>query len=76
MHNMDGSSFLDWGHGFGMFFWWGIFIVAIVFVVIFLVKRGSQDEQEKESPLEIAKRRYAKGEISKEEFEEIKKNLV
>ncbi len=30
---------------------------------------------EKETPLEIAKRRYAKGEISGEEFEVIKQQL-
>lgn len=29
-----------------------------------------------EPPLEIAKRRYARGEITREEFEEIKKNLA
>jgi putative membrane protein len=31
---------------------------------------------ETESPLEIAKRRYARGEITKEEFEEIKRNIL
>jgi len=31
---------------------------------------------ESESPVEIAKRRYARGEISKEEFEEIKRNIL
>jgi uncharacterized membrane protein len=31
---------------------------------------------ESEAPLEIAKRRYARGEITKEEFEEIKRNIL
>ena len=35
---------------------------------------GNQDTQG-ESPLEILKRRYAAGEISKSEYEEIKQNL-
>jgi uncharacterized membrane protein len=31
---------------------------------------------ETESPLEIAKRRYVRGEITKEEFEGIKRNIL
>ena len=34
-------------------------------------RRGERDE----SPLEIAKRRYARGEITKEEFEEVRKTI-
>ena len=55
-----------------------VFIVApIVFGVIALVKHGSStsDTPQKHDPLDTAKVRYASGEISKEEFEEIKKNL-
>lgn len=39
-------------------------------------KRRNKRKESRETPLEIAKRRYAKGEISKGEFEEIKKDLI
>ncbi|OGO22230.1 MAG: hypothetical protein A2144_12020 [Chloroflexi bacterium RBG_16_50_9] len=56
---------------------WIIIIALIVWGVVALVRRGSSisDASQKRSPLEIARERYAKGEISKEEFEEIMKKL-
>lgn len=36
---------------------------------------GSKDRQGSESPLDILKTRYAKGEITKEEFEQMKKDI-
>ena len=56
---------------------WVVIIALIVWGVIALVKRSSfsSDTPQKRDPLEIAGERYAKGEISKEEYEEIKKNL-
>ncbi|NQT31384.1 MAG: SHOCT domain-containing protein [Deltaproteobacteria bacterium] len=56
---------------------WVVVIALIVWGVITLVKHSSSttNTSQKREPLEIAGERYAKGEISKEEYEEIKKNL-
>lgn len=74
-HMMD-----DWGHmswGFGGVFMWLIFLVLIGAVIYFVVrgekwmKRGQGDE----TALDILKKRYAKGEITRQEYEEMKKEL-
>lgn len=56
---------------------WVVIIALIVWGVTALAKRGTSASgtTQKRNPLDIAKERYAKGEISKEEFEEIKKGL-
>ena len=63
-----------WAFGglFMLLFWAGL-IVLIVWGVMKLGKGGGTVP--KSNPLDIAKERYAKGEISKEEFEQIKKDL-
>ena len=65
---------------FGGWMWilWIVIIGLVVWGIIALVKHTSStsDTSQKRSPLEIAGERYAKGEISKEEYEEIKKNLL
>ena len=67
-----------------MFFggpWMIIFWVAIVGLIVWggiaLTRRGdsSPGGTGKHDALEIARERYAKGEIPKEEFDEIRKNL-
>ncbi len=65
-----------WWMGFGVIFmilFWG----AIIALIVWAVKKftSGTDSNRKNDPLEIAKARYARGEITKEEFEEIKKNL-
>jgi putative membrane protein len=66
-----------WGMGFGPFFM--IIFVALVIVCCLLVFRfitGAQRPKgSDESAIDILKKRYAKGELSKEEFEEMKKNI-
>ncbi len=80
MHDMMG-----WG---GWMFPWGwILVLVLVAVIIYAVAgRGrlttsgryrpyARDEQVSEPPLEILKKRYAKGEISREEFEQMKRDI-
>jgi len=65
------------GYG-GMFMWliWIIIAAVIIYFVFNLSKRNEKPiDSEKESPTEILKRRYAKGEITKEEFDRIKKEI-
>ncbi len=53
--------------------WWAVIIAGIVAVVKWVAHRG--ERQSGESPLEILGARYAKGEITKQEFDERKKDL-
>jgi len=56
-----------------MFLGWIFWIIVIVLVLrlIFGTRYGGGGNK----AIDIAKERYAKGEITKKEFEEIKKNL-
>lgn len=64
--------------GVGMFLFW----LLIIGGIIWLVRGGTQRQQisngtplVSEAPLDILKRRYAKGEITKEQFEEMRTTL-
>jgi putative membrane protein len=77
---MFGHNGMMWGFGWwGMMFFWIIVIIGVVFLVKWLVEQGRTDRKTSESgesPLDILKKRYAKGEIDKEEFEQKKKDLL
>jgi putative membrane protein len=62
---------------FGLIFWI-VLIAGIVLLVIWVVQRAAGGETSRigESSLEILKKRYARGEISKEEFEEKKRDIL
>jgi len=67
-----------WGWG-GM--WMGLIWLVILGLIVWGVisfassNRGASTGTSRESALEILKKRYARGEISDEEFEEKKKRL-
>ena len=74
---MDG-----YGYGMmsgGMLILWIIFWILIIIGLILLIKylwEGAGAKRGAESTLDLLKKRYARGEISKEEFEEKKKDLL
>ena len=69
---------MGWG---GMWFGWIFWLVIIGLVIWGLSKivRNSRNRRDslpsQEDALDILKKRYAKGEITKEAFEEMKKDL-
>ncbi|MBL1214109.1 MAG: SHOCT domain-containing protein [Ignavibacteriae bacterium] len=73
--------FHDGFMGGGMWFGW-IFWIAVIGVIIWAILRFTQKQtylnsqkQVDKSPLDIVKERYAKGEITKSEFDSMKKDL-
>jgi len=67
-----------YGNGYGGMFMWVIFLIVIGLLIYFIVqaqKAKGRTPAQNESHLDILKKRYAKGEITKEEYERIKKDL-
>ncbi len=70
----DGTG---WGWGamgmVWMFLFWGSIIALAVWVVSRLT--GRSESPDRQTPLDIARSRYASGEISRDEFEQLKRDL-
>ena len=64
------------GH-FGMF-WWGLLWWILILGGVYLVIRFLSADRTRttETPLEILKKRYARGEITTEEFQRMKDELL
>ena len=74
-----------WWHGFG--FMWIFPLLFLIVMIVFLFgggpgrfwsNRWREDRREggRESPREILDRRYASGEITKEQYEEMRRTLA
>lgn len=72
---MQGNNW-DWGWGFGIMLIWLLFIIILSLVVIRALRGHDVLPEGKNAALDIAKKRYAKGEITKEEFQQLKKDLA
>jgi putative membrane protein len=71
MDNMDGS-WAVFGMVMMIVFWGAVIAVAVWAIESF---RPRESQSRRETPLAIAERRYAAGEISREEFEQIRRDL-
>lgn len=68
------DGWMGFGGGF-MWLFWILLIVIIVWAVKAVAGGGSTSPTHEESPMEILKKRYARGEIDEEEFERRRKEL-
>ena len=79
-HTGDGMGWwMLWG-ALMMVFFWGAIIALVVWAVQSLGRRDDGRAQSgatspARTPLEIAKERYARGEIGRDEFEQMKRDL-
>ncbi len=59
-----------------MMMWWWILIPIILILAIFLFRgRSLRSSKSKENPMDILDNRFAKGEISKDEYKEQKRSI-
>ncbi|MGD8866884.1 MAG: SHOCT domain-containing protein [Gemmatimonadales bacterium] len=69
-HMMDG-----WGWGMGLGWLIGIAAIVLLIVVIMRAPGGGRDGGSGDSALDIVKKRYARGEIDKQEYERLRRDL-
>lgn len=79
-----GGYDMMWGDGYGGWawmglvhgvLWWALLILGIV-VLVRVIRRPGSAGGGAESALDILKKRYARGEIEREEFEQRKRDLA
>ena len=71
---MGGYGTMGFGMGFGFIFmllFWGL----VIWLIVTLINASQSNKNESDS-LTILKKRYASGEITKKQFEEMKKEIL
>ncbi len=79
-HHQTGwpGHMMDYGYGYGSIIMWIILLIPAGLVIYLLWaqnKRGEGKSEDRQDPGRILKQRYARGDITKEEFERIKRDL-
>lgn len=77
MMGYGGYEGFGWMLGGGLWMW--LFWVALIVLIVWGVSSlpgGTRPAAREETPLEILRRRYASGEISREEFEQARQVLA
>lgn len=77
MGMMDGYGYGMMGGGMWILelIFWILIIIGLILLIKYLWQ-GTGARRGEESALEVLKKRYARGEISKEEFQEKKNDLI
>jgi putative membrane protein len=84
---MMGYGGYGYDHGYGMFPWWGIVMMlfwllvigGVIALVVWAVRNWRPSREATVGPsdaLETLKQRYARGEITKEEYDRMKHDLL
>src|SRR3989338_8758084 len=71
---IGGYGMIGFGMGFGFLFmllFWGL----IIWLIVTLINSAQSNKKDDSDPLTILKKRFAKGEITKKQFEEMKKGI-
>ena len=68
------TSYAYSNYGYWNIFWILLF-AAVIFLIVWIIHRFGIKKTASETPLNILRKRFAKGEITKKEFEDMKKDL-
>lgn len=74
-----GDNMMGWGNGWFGFILSLLFIAAVAAIAFYLIRTLSAHQRQnsnRRDPLDIARERYAKGEITAEQLADIRKELV
>lgn len=74
---MDGMPMMGSIGWIFMLLFWGFAIAGLIFTAKWLLSRGKPEEEDRphQTPLDILKSRYARGEITEIEYKQMKKAL-
>jgi len=71
-----------WGGGWALFgvvhmlLWWVLIVLGIAVLARWLLGGGPRRHRDPDTALAILRERYARGEINREEFEQLKRDLA